>query len=1244
MFIHREHTLWVRKLPDDYHPDTSDDPYGAVVVALAKETNGDYSGLVLSRVGVRRRVVYAVRDLNEKDCVKYLVQSEVVTAHTMLPVAPGQNNPWTRDPFSSNGNNGSSSPTSNGQGSSSTNASSGANDDRGDSNKSKELPLVKMRKTSNFAAVRSELVKWEAGDKHSGYKFGILLAKEGQTTEEEMYNGSATTTPLFESFLSILGDRVDLVGYNGYTGGLDTKHGRTGQQSLATCIDDSNVMFHVVSMIPATSSEGIISKKRHIGNDMGVVIFKEGNEKLDVGAFRSQFNHFFIVVKPIVSGDSQQTGSGPSSPARQGPTEVAEKSSDFIVHAKSSGGSSRSLLGSSTSSIGGLTSSGASINASVSNGDSLRTSSPAISIPSSNASHHATPLNLSGITNVNMLTSSGPLSPSAGSTPVYLGSSNFVSAFASSSPQLAITKSAVVHTALQSTTVIAHGKTVSATPTGTPPLKFSIEVVSKKGVPPSPPFLTESPEFELGPYMRQWILTKLLNLERMTQETVPIFRSKLEKVRAMALYDVTLVSNGKKIVDVITPTPVIETPVAPVRRGSVLKKTASIESGMAKAQIRDAAAESNLTSVSTTAPTPHVSSSPPGSHLIHSQSASTPDRARKGSLLSHSAKNLYSSNIASDSSSSSSKIKDKKDKKEKGKRGRSGSLVEDPSKPSSAIKQHGSQGSPSGRHRPEGSPISPRDIQVRDISPASYLSDGDYTSFSAQRKLTSSMDSFRPGIVDPHTKAYSARGGSMQSSTDSVPFSASPDSQLSPRSPRSGSGVRFEPSVNSSSTPPIASSSLVGTSLSTIGESSVSPREPMAPLSPRMLVERSMSPARPTRPAPAREVSPGRSGYTSDSRSPPRQLISSPHTKHSSTPRMAGKATSARTASPVPSEGSHRTHHTEPIAPATHLGASADKGLIDISDWDANEALSNAGAESGHTTHIPSSTASTNSSISSASSTMSSTVSSAASARPARAVPSRSPASSPANAGGQHAAPSRSLSLGVMNPKITSSAQPAANGEKTSATTTVVPAPTARPPAPARPAPSPANLAKDGDNRGAGALLEEDEKLAPPKTVSPILLTPPSGSPPPQLSSSPFDRQFTSPDSSTSSTTKAETASTSSIATLSSPSANAGRRKSATLQRTSSGYDSDKLAASLARQAEQNAEGKNKTPQLAPSETKVAHKAAFNSVKERWAQMQAEPTPSSSTPSPPTGRARLVSARSMSDLRAGRSTIDSSKK
>lgn len=1251
MFVHREHSLWVRKLPDDYHPDTSDDPYGAVVVAIAKETNGDYSGLVLSRIGVRRRVVYAFRDLSEKDCIKHLVQTEVVTAQTLLPVAPGQNNPWTRDPFTSSSGNGSASPSgSNGQGStnsSNTSSAGGNNDDRGDNNKSKELPLIKMRKTNNFAAVRSELVKWEASDKHSGYKFGILLAKEGETTEEEIYNGSSTSTPLFESFLSVIGDRVELVGYNGYSGGLDCKHGRTGTQSLATCIDDSNVMFHVVSMIPATSSEGIISKKRHIGNDMGIVIFKEGDEKLDVGAFRSQFNHFFIVVRPVSEGETSTSGPSLASPVRQSPRPIesipfssVDKSSDYIIHTKSSSGSSRSLLNSSSSSTGTLNLSGTSINTTSTNGDSLRTSNPGSSTPRSGPAS----LNLSGIQTANMLTGSGPLSPNSSTTPVYLGSTNFVSAFpttpntsAPTLPQVALAKSAVVHSALQTTTVVAHGKTVPATATATPTMKFSIEVVSKKGVPPSPPFLTESPQFELGPYMRQWILTKLLNLERMTQETVPIFRAKLEKVRAMALFDVTLVSNGKKIVDVVTPAPVVEVQVTPVRRGSVLKKTTSIESGMARSQLNDS--NSGIS-----APVPHGSPSPPGSQVVvinNGSSGGTPDRVRKGSLLSHSAKNLSFTSLASDSSGSSSKVKDKKDKKEKGKRGRSGSLIEDPNKPSSSIKQHGSQGVPSSRHRPDA----PNSPGRSGASPANCLSDGEYASPRGQGFLTSSMDNFRPGIVDPATSMYNTRGGSgsgitmLDRSADSgITSPSSVASPISPRSPRSASaGFQGEHSVSFSATPPVSTSSMANTTLSTIGETSISPREPMAPLSPRMLAERSMSPARPTRPAPAREVSPGRSGYTSDSRSPPRQLINPPHTtKHSSSPRTLAKA-SPRTASPVPGEHSRTAHQTEPIASLGKIHSEKAQ-LIDISDWDVHERNQNVdSAESGfNPSSAPvTSAASTSSSISSNSSAIGSA---SASNRPARAVPSPGPAMASANAGGAHAAPSRSLSLGVMVANINSPASGAAKGEKASATTSVVPAPASRPPAPARPAPSPVNVGRDSINEAGGVELVEERKPKSSGTISPILLTPPSASPPPLHLSTLNEQSEYQFDSPTSSATKTETASTSSAATFGSPNANAGRRKSTTLQRTSSGYDSDKLAASLARQAEMAAEGKNKAQPVVQSDTKIAHKAAFHSVKERWAQLQADPEPA---PSPP--QRRLVSARSMSDLRQVRSGVNSSK-
>lgn len=49
-------------------------------------------------------------------------------------------------------------------------------------------------------------------------------------------------------------------------------------------------MFHVSTLLPTEqSSDQQVSKKRHIGNDIVLIIFKEGDQKLDL-QIRSQFN------------------------------------------------------------------------------------------------------------------------------------------------------------------------------------------------------------------------------------------------------------------------------------------------------------------------------------------------------------------------------------------------------------------------------------------------------------------------------------------------------------------------------------------------------------------------------------------------------------------------------------------------------------------------------------------------------------------------------------------------------------------------------------------------------------------------------------------------------------------------------------------------------------------------------------------------------------------------------------------
>jgi hypothetical protein len=976
MYQNRDHSLWIRKLGDDYNVDISDDPYGAVVIALMKEQNGDYTSLVFSRVAVRRRVVFAYRDLNEKDCVKFLVNVEVVTAHSLLPISTQST--WAN--------------------------SSAVGDEK------KELPIVKMRKTSNFTSIRAELIKWEAQERQVGYKFGILLAKPGETTEEEMYTSSSATTPLFESFLSILGDRVELAGYSGYTGGLDTKQGRTGTHSLATNIDETNIMFHVVSMIPATQSEGIIAKKRHIGNDMGVIIFKEGPEKIDVGAFRSQFNHFFIIVRPIPESDS--------------------------ITNNSSRSSSEASLASLASSI-----------------DSL-------------------------------------------------------------SPRMV------------ANTTIVNGTTVVATPTSTPTLKFSIEVVSKKGVPAAPPFLIENAHFELGPYMRQWIITKLLNLERMTQETVPTFRGKLEKVRAIAMWDVTLIANGKKAA---SETPVIPAPeptahvVVTQRRGSVLKKSGGIESP--KASVGAVATTNNTNNGSVVGmiviPTPNTTTmmttiATPTSPTSGSTPASLPSpvgigggvvgasslaagglptpqtptfpHLKEGVIAEKMASRKGSAPILPNGGGKADKekvrvsegpseviftkpTKERKEKKDKDKDGsksskrlRSGSMIEDSSRINSSSTSPNKSGSSPSSGAPTAGfshPTSP------DMS--------DSESSASSTSLSSSMSIQKP-LLNGGAVRHSSSGSSLVNSSDST---VRP--HLSSISTTAATTTTVGPSTSSStgSNLGVTSIPLSISFLPPIAELPVSPRGNVSP--------------RPTRPTPA-----------------------------------------------APREASPRRTST-------------------VIDGSALEPSGNP--------------------------------------RPARAAPA--PLSS------------RSLSTGFM-PKLVNSGQTSNRSA-----------------APSRAAPSPSVSSSKDSGSGSTSTSPNAKE---PKEHSKSPTSKPTARPLPEIPAKKSTKE------------RKEEASPEKQADPESPRENATSFSARAHQRKSSGYDSDKLAASLARQQELMAEGK--TPHHVPqpmSETKVAHKAAFNSVKEKWKVIAADPAPSSSTSSTPeaTPKRRLISAKSMSNLGHRSSSISS---
>ncbi|GMS82931.1 hypothetical protein PENTCL1PPCAC_5106 [Pristionchus entomophagus] len=134
------------------------------------------------------------------------------------------------------------------------------------------------------------------------YKFGVVYQRAGQVTEEEMF-GNARGSDAFEEFLAVIGEKVQLKGFQGYRGGLDTVHGQTGAETVYTEFRGREVVFHVSTMLPYTVGDTQqLQRKRHIGNDIVAIVFQEANTPFSPDIVASNFLHAYIVVQPIEPG------------------------------------------------------------------------------------------------------------------------------------------------------------------------------------------------------------------------------------------------------------------------------------------------------------------------------------------------------------------------------------------------------------------------------------------------------------------------------------------------------------------------------------------------------------------------------------------------------------------------------------------------------------------------------------------------------------------------------------------------------------------------------------------------------------------------------------------------------------------------------------------------------------------------------------------------------------------------------
>ena len=147
-----------------------------------------------------------------------------------------------------------------------------------------------------------KIVKYDEHTLNNKYKFGIIYQKGAQITEDELLSNN-NHSEAFNEFLDCLGDKVKLKGFEDYSGGLDTKHDLTGKESVFTKFEERQVMFHVSTMLPNSEHDDQqLARKRHIGNDICVIIFQEEPTPFIPGTISSQFLHCYIVVQGVDTG------------------------------------------------------------------------------------------------------------------------------------------------------------------------------------------------------------------------------------------------------------------------------------------------------------------------------------------------------------------------------------------------------------------------------------------------------------------------------------------------------------------------------------------------------------------------------------------------------------------------------------------------------------------------------------------------------------------------------------------------------------------------------------------------------------------------------------------------------------------------------------------------------------------------------------------------------------------------------
>ncbi|CAG9575577.1 unnamed protein product [Danaus chrysippus] len=164
--------------------------------------------------------------------------------------------------------------------------------------------IDKMPREITCPELQKDILLLEEQEGSVNFKIGVMIMKPGQKTDDEMLSNEKGDEK-WDRFISLLGDKIRLRGWNRFRGGLDVKGDMTGSHSIYTMHQGHEIMFHISTMLPfSKDNKQQLERKRHIGNDIVNIIFTEDSthNTFNPQCVKSHFTHIFAVVS-VVEGE-----------------------------------------------------------------------------------------------------------------------------------------------------------------------------------------------------------------------------------------------------------------------------------------------------------------------------------------------------------------------------------------------------------------------------------------------------------------------------------------------------------------------------------------------------------------------------------------------------------------------------------------------------------------------------------------------------------------------------------------------------------------------------------------------------------------------------------------------------------------------------------------------------------------------------------------------------------------------------